>query len=511
MAEEEKYLLSMKNIVKQFPGVMALRGVDLNVRYGEVHSVIGENGAGKSTLVKCLIGIHQPTSGEIIFEGEPVVIKNTAEALEMGISMIHQELSPVEHRSIMENIWLGREPKNKFGLIDHRKMYDMTKSLLKRIELDEDPAKEVAELTVAKIQMLEIAKAISYNAKIVIMDEPTSSLTSREIETLFDIIQKLKENGTSIIFISHKLEEVAEISDRVSVYRDGNYVGTREAGHFDIPELISLMVGRELTDLFPKESCEIADVVLEVENLTSYGAFEDVSFTVRKGEIVGMSGLIGAGRTEVVEAIFGLRRIDKGVIKINGKPVTISSPVAALEHGLAFLTENRRLTGIFPMLSVSNNVVISSLKQCLGKMNLISHRKAYSFVDEFIDMLDIKTPSVHQSVENLSGGNQQKVLIARWLMTQPTILFLDEPTRGIDVGSKSEIHRLISDLVGEGKSVVMVSSELPEIMGMSDRIVVMHEGHVTGIVENHEDLTQDELMLYATGQKDQFKKLDEVS
>ncbi len=505
---EEQYLLMMKDIVKEFPGVKALKGVELNVKRGEVHAVIGENGAGKSTLMKCLIGIHEPTCGEIIFEGKPVTIKRTHDALNMGISMIHQELSPVEHRSISENIWLGREPRTKLGLVDHKKMAEMTEELLKEIDLDEKPLTLVHDLTVAKVQMLEIAKAISYDAKIIIMDEPTSSLTNREVKTLFALIRQLKALGKSIIFISHKLEEVKEISDRVSVYRDGEYVGTRVTKDTDIMEMIRLMVGRNLTELFPKTPCEIKETTLEVKNLTSEGVFENVSFSVRRGEILGISGLVGAKRTEVIEAIFGLRKLQKGTIEIKGEPVVINSPGSALRHGLAFLTEDRRLTGIFPVLNVMHNVVVSSMTQCLGKSRLFSHRKARTFTEDFVEMIDIKTPTIEQTISNLSGGNQQKVLIARWLMTQPEILFLDEPTRGIDVGSKSEIHRLMSELVGQGKSVVMVSSELPEIMGMSDRIVVMHEGRVSGIIENTPDLTQDELMLYATGQKQQ--RLEEV-
>jgi ABC-type sugar transport system ATPase subunit len=496
---ENAYVLEMKNIVKNFPGVQALKNAELSVKNGEIHALMGENGAGKSTLMKCLIGIHPPTSGEIYFDGKLIENYTTADALPMGISMIHQELNPVEFRPIMENIWLGREPRNRFGLVDHKKMYEMSKEVLELIDLKEDPRTEMRHLTVAKMQMIEIAKAISYNAKLIIMDEPTSALTNREIDQLFSIMRKLKANGKSIIYISHKLNEIFSISDRVTVLRDGQYIATEETSNLTVEKMINLMVGRDITDLFPKVACEIGDVKLEVRNLSGEKHFHDVSFNVRKGEILGVAGLVGAGRTEVIEAIFGIRHKTSGEIFVDGKQVQIHSSEDAINNGMALLTEDRRLNGIYPMLTILQNMSISNMKSYVGKFRLLNHKRMKEDCSRYIQTLTIRTPGMYQKIENLSGGNQQKVLVARWLLTEPDILFLDEPTRGIDVGAKAEIHKLITNLAGQGKTIVMVSSELPEVMGMSDRIMIMHEGKVTGIIENRKDLKQEEIMRYATG------------
>ncbi|MDA3958580.1 sugar ABC transporter ATP-binding protein [Oceanispirochaeta sp.] len=496
---EEKYLLQMQDIVKNFPGVKALKGVHLDVMPVEIHALMGDNGAGTSTLMNCLAGVFGQTSGSIIYDGELRERYNTIQALGMGISMIHQELSPVLHRPIMENIWLGREPLNRFGLVDHQKMYDMSVEVLKEIELNEDPRTEMVQLTVAKMQMIEIAKAVSYDSNLIIMDEPTSALTEKEIKQLFIIMRKLKDKGKSIIYISHKLDEVYEITDRITVYRDGTYIGTENTKNLALDKLINMMVGRDVDEMFPKVVCPIGEVKMEVRNLSHYRYFTDVSFTVRRGEILGVAGLIGSGRTEVIETIFGIRKKIGGEILIDGKAVDIASPRDAIGQHMALLTEDRRQTGIFPMLSVRLNMAITNIPHYLNKVGLIRNKKLKDDCDDYVKKIQVKTPSLMQRVENLSGGNQQKVLVARWLMTNPEILFLDEPTRGIDVGAKSEIHRLITRLAGEGKSIVMVSSELPEVMGMSDRIMVMHEGLVTGIVENSKDLTQEELMTYATG------------
>ncbi|MDR0719555.1 MAG: sugar ABC transporter ATP-binding protein [Treponema sp.] len=501
-----EYILEMKNIVKTFPGVQALKGVNLQVRPGEIHALMGENGAGKSTLMKCIAGIYKPTSGEIYFEGKLREPYSPSEALRMGIAMIHQELSPVLHRPIMENVWLGREPLTKLHLVDHKKMHEMTKEVLKEIELEEDPSVLMANLTVAKMQMVEIAKAVSHNAKLIIMDEPTSALTDKEIKQLFNIIRKLKSQGKSIIFISHKLDEIYEISDRTTVYRDGAYIGTENTAELKVDKLINMMVGRDVNDLFPKVACPIGEVVFEVKNLSNRRYFKDVSFTVRKGEILGVAGLVGAGRSEVVETIFGMRPHISGEIFVKGKKVEIKSPQDAIGYGMAWLTEDRRGSGIFPMLTVQLNIAIATIPKFIGKMGLLKERQLNQRCEDFIKKIQVKTPSLNQRVENLSGGNQQKVLVARWLMTNPDILFLDEPTRGIDVGTKSDIHRFITNLAGEGKSIVMVSSELPEIMGMSDRIMVMHQGKITGIVENTKDLTQEELMAYATDTVEEYKR-----
>ena len=500
---QQKYLLEMKNIVKTFPGVQALRGVDLNVAPGEILALMGENGAGKSTLMKCLIGIHPPTSGEIYFEGKKIDIANTHQAIEAGIAMIHQELNPVESRPIMENIWLGREPKNKFGLVDHKKMYEMSKEVLEVIELYEDPKTEMRNLSVAKVQMIEIAKAISYDAKLIIMDEPTSALTSKEVDQLFKIMRKLKEQGKSLIYISHKLDEIYEITDRITVFRDGQYIGTEDTSALSVEKLINMMVGRDVDELFPKVICAIGDVKLEVKNISSGKTFSDVSFSVRKGEILGIAGLVGAGRTEVIEAIFGIRQITSGEIFIDGEKVVISNTREAIRNKMALLTEDRRTDGIFPMLTILANMTTANIKKYIRKNGLLNGKSMTEDGFKFIEALSIKTPGLTQQMQNLSGGNQQKVLVARWLLTEPEILFLDEPTRGIDVGAKAEIHKIITSLAGQGKSIIMVSSELPEVMGMSDRIMIMHEGKMTGILENTKDLTQAEIMRYATGSVDE--------
>ncbi len=495
---EEKYILQMSNIVKTFPGVKALRGVELNVKPGEIHALMGENGAGKSTLVNCLAGIHNPTSGEIIYDGEKVGNYNTAQALEMGISMIHQELSPVFHRPIMENIWLGREPLNRFGFVDHKKMYEMSKEVLKEIDLDEDPKTLMVSLTVAKMQMIEIAKAVSYDSKLIIMDEPTSALTDKEVKQLFRIMRKLKDQGKSIIYISHKIEEVYEVTDKVTIYRDGQFIGTEATSNLVVSKLINMMVGRDVNEMLPKVKCPIGDIKLEIKNLTHSHLFKDISFTVKRGEILGIAGLVGSGRTEVIETVFGIRSSVSGEIFIDGKKVEINKPRDAIAHHMALLTEDRRLSGIFPMLSVRLNMVIANISTYLNKLGLVKEKMLKNECDEYVKKIQVKTPGLMQKIEKLSGGNQQKVLVARWLMTKPDILFLDEPTRGIDVGTKAEIHKIITKLAGEGKSIVMISSELPEVMGMSDRILIMHEGRVTGIVENTKDLTQEDLMAYAT-------------
>ncbi|MGL4484093.1 MAG: sugar ABC transporter ATP-binding protein [Anaerovoracaceae bacterium] len=496
--EKNEYILQMKDIVKTFPGVKALKGVNLDVRYGEIHALMGENGAGKSTIMKCLIGIHPQTSGDIYFEGKKLGHYTTSEALAMGISMIHQELNPVEHRPIMENIWLGREPKNKLGFVDHKKMYEDSKEILKIIELDEDPRTEMSRLTVAKMQMIEIAKAISYDAKLIIMDEPTSALTNTECEQLFKIMRKLKKEGKSIIYISHKLDEIYKVTDRVSVFRDGEYIGTEDTDKLSIDQMIKMMVGREVDEMFPKINCPIGEAKMVVKGLTGL-AFDDISFEVRKGEILGLAGLVGAGRTEIMETIFGIRHKVAGEIFIDGKAVIINNPRDAVKNHMALLTEDRRLDGIFPQLNVEINMAFANIKKYIGKLKLLNFVKMKEDALQYVDALSIKTPSIFQRMENLSGGNQQKVLLARWLLTAPDILILDEPTRGIDVGAKAEIHKLITKLAGDGKAIIMISSELPEVMGMSDRIMVVHEGKIAKVLDNSKDLTQDEIMHFGTG------------
>ena len=503
MATETEILLKIENLSKEFPGVKALDDVHLTVKKGEVHCVLGENGAGKSTLMKCIIGMYEPTSGNIHFDGEQITTNNVLKSIERGISMIHQELTPVRERSIMENIWLGREPKNRLGLIDHKKMSEMTVEVLKRIDLDLDPRMLIKHLTVAKMQMIEIAKAISYDAKLIIMDEPTSSLTDKETEALYGIIRGLKKEGRSVIFISHKLEEIKEICDRITIYRDGKYVCDRDVCDTTPEQMISFMVGRDLTDLYPKEKVDIGDAYLKVENLSDGKVFDGVSFDVRKGEILGFAGLVGAGRSEVMEALFGVRAKTGGTIYLDGQEITNKNSKDAIANGFAFLTEDRRKTGIFPMLSVAENLTSGSLKRYQRKSGLLRTKSMKQEAIEYIEKFKVKTPSGEVKIMNLSGGNQQKVLIAKWMLTDPNVLILDEPTRGIDVGAKSEIHRKISQMVATGKSVIMISSDLPEVLGMSDRVVVMHEGKVTGVLTN-EGLTQEEILTYASGEKNDF-------
>ncbi|EFW37605.1 sugar ABC transporter ATP-binding protein [Treponema phagedenis] len=499
---ENEYILQMNNISKFFPGVRALDDVHLHVKRGEVHALMGENGAGKSTLMKCLIGIQPVTSGEIIFDGKTLPLQySPAEALSWGISMIHQELSPVAERPIMENIWLGREPLNKFGLVNHKKMYEMTEDILQQVDLSENPKTKVGALTVAKIQMVEIAKAISYDAKLIIMDEPTSALTDREIEKLFEVITKLKSEGKSIIYITHKLDEISRITDSVSIFRDGKFIATHDTKKLSMEQMITEMVGRSVNNMFPKIPCEQGEEILSVENLSDGKHFSDVSFSLRKGEILGIAGLVGSGRTEIIETIFGIRPATSGTIKIAGEEIRIKNPRDAIKHKIALLTEDRRLSGIFPVLSVSDNIIMSHIDSYINKLGILNKKNILKDCIDYIQSINIKTPNMAQQIQFLSGGNQQKVLIARWLLTEPDILILDEPTRGIDVGAKSEIHKFISLLAGQGKAVIMISSEIPEILGMSDKVMVVSEGHVTGILEN-KNLTQDIIMAYASDKAD---------
>ena len=491
-----EYILEMLDISKSFPGVQALKGVDLKVRPGTVHALMGENGAGKSTLMKCLIGMQPPTSGTIIYKGQPVQFKNVNDALHSGISMIHQELNPVTERSVMENVWLGREPLHGGMFIDYKQMRQDTVALMQTLNMDIDPDTKMGDLSVGKMQMIEIAKAVSYDSSIVIMDEPTSALTQKETNQLFTIIRQLKEKNVAIIYISHKMDEIFEICDEVTIFRDGEFVAADRLENMSIDELITKMVGRELTEMFPKIECPIGEPILRIENLSSGSLFKDVSFEVRRGEILGFAGLVGAGRTEIVETIFGLHPVTSGKIFIHGKEVQIHSPEDAIKHKIALLTEDRRASGVVGVLGVNDNMTLAKL----ASYGLPLHHKIMrQDVDEYIQKLNIKTPSPETRIENLSGGNQQKVLVARWLLTDPDILFVDEPTRGIDVGAKAEIHTLISQLAGQGKAIIMISSEMPEVLGMSDRVIIMHEGHLTGILDRSE-ATQELVLKYATGE-----------
>lgn len=487
-----EYVLEMRNITKTFPGVKALDDVTLKVRRGTVHSLMGENGAGKSTLMKCLFGIYGLDSGEIILEGEKVSFAGPVDALRSHVSMVHQELNQVLDRNIMENVWLGRFPM-KGLFVDHQKMYQDTKEIFDDLQIPVDPRAKAGSLQVAQRQMVEIAKAVSYDSKVIVMDEPTSSLTENEVEHLFRIIGRLRERGVSIIYISHKMEEILRISDDVTVMRDGRWVATKPKEELTSEKIIQMMVGRELKERYPKRDTKPGEVILKVENLSSLTpAFKDVNFELRKGEILGISGLVGAGRTEVLETMFGIRAKGSGTITFQGKTVENKTPQEAMKNGFAMLTEERRQNGIFSDLSVSFNCIIANL-DIYKKHGLLNNALIDKEVQETIEKIHVKTSSPKEKIGNLSGGNQQKVILGRWLLTNPEILLLDEPTRGIDVGAKYEIYQLMNELVAEGKSIIMVSSEMPELFGVCDRIMVMSNGHFSGIFDAKE-VTQYQIM-----------------
>jgi ABC-type sugar transport system, ATPase component len=499
---DSSYLLEMNNISKEFPGVKALDDVTIKVRAGSVHALMGENGAGKSTLMKCLFGIYKQDTGEILLNGQKVDTNSSKDALNLGIAMIHQELHPVRYRNAMENMWLGRLPMKRYGLIklvDEKKMYKDTKELFKSLDIDVNPNTIVDKLSVSIVQQMEIAKAVSYNAKVIIMDEPTSSLTENEVEHLFKIINDLKKKGVAIIYISHKMEEILKISDEVTIMRDGKKVGTWNAEELTTDIIIKRMVGRDLTNRFPERDNKPSNVILKIEGLTSpfQKSFKDVSFELRKGEILGVGGLVGAQRTELLEGIFGLRTIESGKIFINDKEVKIKSPIDAKKHKVALLTEERRSTGIFPVLSVLENTVIANVDRYINRFGILDDKKRREDTEEGIRKLNTKTPSFKTLIQDLSGGNQQKVLLAKWLLTEPDILILDEPTRGIDVGAKYEIYSIIVELAKQGKSIIMISSEMPELLGMSDRIMIMCNGRLSGIIDGR-TATEEKIMTLAS-------------
>lgn len=496
----QQYRLEVEGMCKSFPGVKALDHVSLRVKPGSVHALIGENGAGKSTLMKCLFGLYHPEEGTIKIDGEPVTIHDTKSALQHGLSMIHQELNPVPYRNVMDNIWVGRFPK-KGPVVDEKEMERQTTKLLRDLEFD-IPCKTLAkDLSVSQLQAIEIAKSVSYDAKIIIMDEPTSSLTAAETRHLFKLIRKLQSEGRSVIYISHKLEEIFEIADEITVMRDGHYVGAYETKEITIDKLIALMVGRDMDERFPpNENVVQNESILAVENFTSANpkSFKNISFELKKGEILGIGGLVGAQRTELVEAIFGLRPISEGSLTMLGKPIRNRNAREAISNGFALLTEERRATGIVPMLSVKDNALVAAYKKYLNnKLGILNPRKLTEPVNDVCKQLDVRMPSMNVQIKNLSGGNQQKVLVGRWLLAGCNILILDEPTRGVDVGAKYEIYKIMRQLVREGNSIIMVSSEMPELLGMSDRVMVMCEGRLSGIL-NGAEATQVEVMRLAT-------------
>ena len=492
----EKYVLEMIDIEKQFPGVKALDHAQLKLRPGTVHALMGENGAGKSTLMKCLFGVYDEDGGEIIVEGKKTKFSNPKQAMENGVAMVHQELNQVLQRDVMDNIWLGRYP-SKGGIISQRSMFEETKKVFDKLEIDVDPKSKMAKLSVSQRQMVEIAKAVSYNAKILVLDEPTSSLTQEEVDHLFRIINRLRDQGCAIVYISHKMEEILTISDEVTIMRDGQWVDTKSAAELTTDKIIKLMVGRDLTNRFPPKTNKMGEVILEVKHLT--GKYQpsviDASFELHKGEILGIAGLVGSRRTELIETIFGIAHKSEGEILLHGKPVDNKDSRTAIKNGFALLTEERRATGIFGGLSILFNSVIANVDR-YSKLGLLDNKKMTEDTKWVIDSMKVKTPSQKTAIRSLSGGNQQKVIIGRWLLTDPEILLLDEPTRGIDVGAKYEIYQLIIDLASKGKGVIMVSSEMPELLGICDRILVMSNGHVSGIT-NTEELDQERIMAQA--------------
>ena len=495
-----EYLLEMKNICKSFPGVKALQNVDFQLRAGEIHALLGENGAGKSTLIKVLGGIYHPEEGKILIDGREVAITGVNSARDNGISIIHQELVLVPHMTVAENIFLGREALGKFG-VNYTKMSADAQKMLDRFDLGIDSDAQIADLSIAQQQMVEIVKAISFNCRILVMDEPTSSISDREVAALFEIMRSLAAQGVGIIYISHKMSELAEVCDRVTVLRDGCYVGTRDVASTPKDELIAMMVGRELDQYYVRDHVKSDEVVLRCVDIKDgkkgrRARVKGVSFEVHRGEIVGFAGLVGAGRSETMQCVFGLTRAKTGETYIDGKKVDIRTAVDAMKNGIAMVPENRKLQGLYHVQSVRFNSTIEVLEQFMHNL-VVNARREEEITQEFIDKMRTKTPSQEQTIANLSGGNQQKVMIGRWLATNPKILILDEPTRGVDVGAKAEIYEIMNNLTKQGVSIIMISSELPEIINMSDRVYVMYEGRITGCIE-HEDVSQEAIMKLAT-------------
>ena len=490
-------LLKMTDITKTFPGVKALDRVSLEVEAGTVHALMGENGAGKSTLMKCLFGIYNKDSGTILLEGKEVNFKSSREALDNGVAMVHQELNQALKRTVMDNIWLGRYPLKGGVMVDEKKMYQDTMAVFKELEINVDPRRVMSTMPVSQRQMVEIAKAVSYNSKVIVFDEPTSSLTEEEVEHLFRIISMLRDRGMGIIYISHKMAEIKRISDYITVMRDGTHVATRPAAELEMNDIIRLMVGRELTNQFPPKTNEPGEVYLKVEHLSGqYSLLHDVSFEAHRGEILGLAGLDGSGRTETLESIFGVATRKSGTVTLGGKPCKNRNARESIKNGFALLTEERRATGIFGILDIRENTVISSLKKHLRFGFYLNSASMKKDTQWSIDSMRTKTPSQETKIRSLSGGNQQKVIIGRWLLTEPEVLLLDEPTRGIDVGAKYEIYQLILDLANQGKTVLVVSSEMPELLGICDRILVMSGGRLAGEVDARAT-TQEEIMTLA--------------
>ncbi len=490
--------LSMTNIRKEFPGVLALDNVSLTVLPGEVHALLGENGAGKSTLMKILAGAQPKDTGEISLYGQPAHIDSPQKAMSLGISIIYQEFNLVPFLTVGENIYLGREPRAPIpGFVDFKKLYADAQAVMDKLGVKIDVRAQVHTLSVAQQQMVEIGKATSRHSKIIVMDEPSATLTDHELQSLFNMIRQLRDEGVSVVYISHRLEEVFEVCDRATIMRDGRWIATEEVKNLTREDIIRLMVGRELKDAIPKVAAPFGDPALTVKNLCREGVLDNISFTVRKGEVLGIAGLVGAGRTETARAIFGADPITSGSLEIFGKPVKIRSPQEAIRNGIGLVTEDRKQQGLVLGMAVRENITLANL-QSLATLGFVRRNEEKNVAEEYRTSLSVKTPTIEQTVQNLSGGNQQKVVLAKWLFTDAKVLIFDEPTRGIDVGAKSEIYKLMNELAAQGVAIIMISSELPEVIGMSDRILVMHDGRITGELMRDE-ATQEKIMHLATG------------
>ena len=499
MAKPPEPTIELVGIAKQFGAVQALRGVDLNLYPGEVHALVGENGAGKSTLVKILAGIYRPDAGSIKIDGQVVELHNPAQARNAGIAVIHQEPTLFPDLNVAENVYMGRHPRDRFGRVDWKHMYQEAERLFASLGVKLNVYTPVQGLSVADQQLVEIAKALSLQSRVLIMDEPTAALSAHEVQELFTIAKQLRERGVAILFVSHRLEEVFELAERVTVFRDGSRVATAPISELTTEQIIHQMVGRELETLYPKTDVEPGEVILDVRHLTRSGVFEDVSFQVRQGEILGFAGLVGAGRTEVARVIFGIDRADAGEIRIGGKPVQIHSPEAAMHYRISYVPEDRRQHGLIMDFSIAKNMTLPVLLRQTSQLGLVNRRREREVAQDYSAQLQVRSAGIDQLVKALSGGNQQKVVLAKWLITNPSVLILDEPTRGIDVGSKAEVHRIISELARKGLAIILISSELPEVLAMADRVLVMHEGRVAAEF-THADVDQEKVMFAATGQ-----------
>ncbi|OLP62009.1 D-xylose ABC transporter ATP-binding protein [Xaviernesmea oryzae] len=496
--EPARLLLRLEGVAKEFPGVKALQGVSFDLRAGEVHAVCGENGAGKSTLMKIISGVYQRDAGEIVYKGETVHFTSTHQSEAAGIAIIHQELNLVPHLTVAENIYLAREPRRGF-LVDRRRLYADSRRCLDRLGVDIDPHAQVRTLSVAQCQMVEIAKALSLDASVLIMDEPTSSLTEQEARLLFRVIRDLKAAGTGIVYISHRLDEMAEIVDRVTILRDGRYISTDDFSAITVDDIVARMVGRPLEEKFPAPTRQPgSEVLFSVSGLTRRGVFSDINFEIRRGEILGFAGLMGAGRTEVARAIFGADPFDSGTIALNGQTIAITDPRSAIEAGIAYLSEDRKGQGLAVKMPVDANLTLANMDAVANSAGIIDRQRHRASSQHYVDLLSIKTPSLSQPVRLLSGGNQQKIIIGKWLFREPKIMFFDEPTRGIDVGAKFAIYQIMDALAARGIGIVLISSELPEILGLSDRVAVFHEGRITATLSTRET-SQEDIMLYASG------------